>query len=233
MQALKRDLLVEEIEALSAQIARVQKELKRYSKGNLAVWQLRSISGVGLRTAEAFVAFLDDPHRFANSKRVGSYFGLVPTQDQSGRTNRLGHITREGSASVRHLLIGGSPRTTTETVSRDGHPIANGSHSSRRERSPEDRHRGDGSLSGPRDVGDADPWHVVEGARNRDGGHMTAACLPGAPQAGSQARSAGACRAFPRTNPPLTKVLNETSVCRSVEIETGIQVASRTEHGAL
>ncbi len=50
------------------------------------------------------VAFVDDPHRFANSKKLGSYFGLVPSQDQSGSTNRMGHITKEGSATVRHLL---------------------------------------------------------------------------------------------------------------------------------
>ena len=50
-------------------------------------------------------AFIDDPHRFPNSKRVGAYFGLVPSQDQSGSTNRMGHITRQGSATVRQLLV--------------------------------------------------------------------------------------------------------------------------------
>jgi len=59
---------------------------------------------VGLRTAEAVIAFMDDPHRFSNSKKVGAYFGLVPSQDQSGSKNKLGHITREGSPEVRHLL---------------------------------------------------------------------------------------------------------------------------------
>ena len=105
IHALKRDLLVEEIETLSAQLQRVEKELARFSKDNPAVWQLQSIPGVGLRTAEAVVAFLDDPHRFRHSKAVGSYFGLVPSQDQSGDTNRLGRITREGPAVARHLLI--------------------------------------------------------------------------------------------------------------------------------
>lgn len=104
LQAFKRDLLMEELAALAAQIGRVERELNRISKDNASVWQLRSIPGVGARTAEAVVAFLDDPHRFPNSKAVGSYFGLVPTQDQSGSTNRLGHITREGSATVRQLL---------------------------------------------------------------------------------------------------------------------------------
>lgn len=102
--ALKRDLLVDEIESFSAQIARLEKGLKPFSDDNVAVWQLRSVPGVGLRTAEAVVAFLDDPQRFPHSKKIGAYFGLVPSQDQSGSKNRLGHITREGCATVRQLL---------------------------------------------------------------------------------------------------------------------------------
>ena len=31
-------------------------------------------------------------------------FGLVPSQDQSGDRNRLGHITREGAPVVRQLV---------------------------------------------------------------------------------------------------------------------------------
>jgi len=105
MHALRRDLLLEEIATLSEQIRRVEAELARYSADSVAVQILRSIPGVGLRTAEAVAAFVDDPHRFPDSKRLGAYFGLVPSQDQSGSTNRLGHITREGSATVRHLLV--------------------------------------------------------------------------------------------------------------------------------
>jgi transposase len=104
LQALRRDLLVDELEQLSAQVRRIERELNRFSNQSVAVAQLRSIPGVGPRTAEAVVAFLDDPHRFARSKQVGAYFGLVPSQDQSAGTNRLGHITREGSATVRQLL---------------------------------------------------------------------------------------------------------------------------------
>jgi transposase len=63
-----------------------------------------TIPGVGLRTAETVVAYLDDPHRFRRNKSVGAYLGLVPCQDQSGIANRLGHITREGPASVRRML---------------------------------------------------------------------------------------------------------------------------------
>lgn len=105
LQAVKRDQLVEEIETLTAQVRRVERALKQYAQDNVAVCQLQSIPGVGLRTAEAMVAFVDDPHRFRNAKAVGAYFGLVPSQDQSGESNRLGRITRQGAATVRHLLV--------------------------------------------------------------------------------------------------------------------------------
>jgi transposase len=103
-QQLRRDLLLEEIESLTKQVQRVEQELNRQARKTPAVARLRTIPGVGARTAEAVAAFLDDPHRFRNAKAVGRYFGLVPNQDQSGDRNRLGHITREGPPVVRQLV---------------------------------------------------------------------------------------------------------------------------------
>ena len=103
-QQLRRDLLLEEIEALMRQVGRIEENLNQQAKHSSAVLRLRSIPGVGVRTAEAVAAFIDDPHRFRDAKAVGRYFGLVPSQDQSGDRNRLGHITREGPAVVRQLV---------------------------------------------------------------------------------------------------------------------------------
>jgi transposase len=103
-QQLRRDLLLEEIETLNRQLPRLEQELNRRAQQTPAVTQLRSIPGVGVRTAEALAAFVDDPHRFRRAKSVGRYFGLVPRQDQSGERNRLGHITREGAPVVRRLV---------------------------------------------------------------------------------------------------------------------------------
>lgn len=104
LHAVKCCLLIEELETHSKHILLVERELLEFSKHNSAVQLLQTIPGVGLRTAEAVVAFIDDPHRFPNSKHLGSYFGLVPAQDQSGRINRLGHITKEGAPVVRAML---------------------------------------------------------------------------------------------------------------------------------
>lgn len=103
--ALERDLLLTELALLAEQVARLTRELDRLGSSHSGVILLKTIPGVGSRTAEAVVAYMDDPNRFDRSSRVGSYFGLVPRQDQSASANRLGHITKEGPASVRQLVV--------------------------------------------------------------------------------------------------------------------------------
>lgn len=102
--ALQRDLLVEELAELTAKMARVEKELAKVALAHPAVGVLMTIPGVGPRTAEAVVAYVDDVSRFARSSQLGVYFGLVPCQDASAGVNRLGHITCEGPATVRKML---------------------------------------------------------------------------------------------------------------------------------
>lgn len=102
--AVERDILLEDLTSQSQQIKRVEKELLVIAQKHPGVSLLMTIPGVGPRTAEAVVAYLDDVKRFGNSRQVGSYFGLVPTQDASADKNRLGHITREGPPTVRKLL---------------------------------------------------------------------------------------------------------------------------------
>jgi transposase len=103
-QQLRRDLLLEEIETLIRQVRRIEQQLNRQARQTAGVALLRTIPGVGARTAEALAAFIDDPQRFRDAKAVGRYFGLTPSQDQSGDRNRLGHITREGAPVVRQLV---------------------------------------------------------------------------------------------------------------------------------
>jgi transposase len=104
MDQLQRDLFLERLESLGEMIGRVEKILEEIADRQPGVRLLMDIPGVGIRTAEAVMAYVDDPHRFGKIKSVGSYFGLVPCQDQSAERNRLGHITRQGPATVRKLL---------------------------------------------------------------------------------------------------------------------------------
>ena len=102
--ALQRDLLLDELSHLEVQVVRVTKRLDDLGGRHPGVFLLRTIPGVGPRTSEAVVAYMDDASRFTRNKKVGSYFGLVPCQDQSADRNRLGHITRQGPGTVRKLL---------------------------------------------------------------------------------------------------------------------------------
>ena len=75
-QQLRRDLLLEEIDTLIRQVRRIEQHLNHHARKISAVAQPRSIPGVGIRTAEAVAAFIDDPHRFRNAKAVGCYFEI-------------------------------------------------------------------------------------------------------------------------------------------------------------
>jgi transposase len=102
--ALRRDMSLEELGEVNQKIRRVEKELDRRADAHAGVTLLKTIPGVGVRTAEAVVAHLDDVGRFSRNKKVGSYFGLVPCQDASAGRDRLGHITGDGPPAVRKLL---------------------------------------------------------------------------------------------------------------------------------
>jgi transposase len=101
---LRLELAVEEFKSLSAKIRRLEAELQRYADRHPAVRLLMTIPGVGIRTAETFVAWVDDITRFRRTRQLGAYFGLVPCQDASADKNRLGHITRDGPPVMRKLI---------------------------------------------------------------------------------------------------------------------------------
>jgi transposase len=93
------------LEALETQIARVAKALDALGATDQGVQLLTTIPGVGIRTAEAVVAYLDDPKRFRNARQVSAYAGLVPRQFQSGEMDRKGGITKRGPSQLRKLLV--------------------------------------------------------------------------------------------------------------------------------
>lgn len=103
--ALHCDLLLDDLAQQEARLRRIERRLNEIAAGHPGVQLLQTIPGVGPRTAEAMVAYVVDARRFRSSRQIGSYLGLVPCQDQSADRNRLGHITREGPATLRKLLV--------------------------------------------------------------------------------------------------------------------------------
>ena len=99
------DLELTQLDSLSTQLDSVVKKLELIGKNDPRIVRLRTIPGVGPRTAEILVACIDDPHRFANGRQVSAYFGLVPRQFQSGETDRNGRITKRGNPLARTILV--------------------------------------------------------------------------------------------------------------------------------
>jgi len=102
--ALRCDMMLDELAHHRKRIKRVELHLASIAKTHPGVALAKTMPGVGIRTAEAMVAWIDNPARFAKNKRIGSYFGLVPCQDTSAGKERLGHITQQGPSLVRKLL---------------------------------------------------------------------------------------------------------------------------------
>lgn len=100
----QRDLLLEDVVYHTRHTKALEKRLDKIGGKEPGVELLRTIPGVGPRTAEAVVAYIDRADRFRRNKSVGTYFGLVPCEHTSVK-QRLGHITREGPATVRRLVL--------------------------------------------------------------------------------------------------------------------------------
>jgi len=102
---LERELLLDDLGRQSDKIRRVEGHLADLAKNDPRVSILRTIPGVGIRTAEALAAWIDNPARFTKNKTIGAYFGLVPSEDSSAGKQHLGHITRQGPALIRKLIV--------------------------------------------------------------------------------------------------------------------------------
>ena len=92
-------LLTERIREYDRRLESVADEL--YPETKL----LRQVHGVGALSALAFVLTLEDPSRFAKSRQVGPYLGLVPATDQSGKSDPQRRISKHGNELTRKLLV--------------------------------------------------------------------------------------------------------------------------------
>jgi transposase len=99
------DLELEELEQLGEQLSQIEQKLKVLAAADERVKLLQTIPGVGRKTAEVVVAYLDDACRFKNSRQVSSYAGLVPRRYQSGIMDRQGCIHKRGPRLLRTALV--------------------------------------------------------------------------------------------------------------------------------
>jgi transposase len=122
--------ILEQIGSLTERIRDYERQLETISKEHYPETELlRQVEGVGALTALAFVLTLEDPYRFAKSRSVGAYLGLVPARDQSGDRDPQKHISKEGHEMLRRLMVGSAhyilgPFGSDSDLRRHGEKIA-------------------------------------------------------------------------------------------------------------
>lgn len=100
--------LIGEIGDLERRQQQIDRELKAYAAKDDACQRLLQISGVGITTATAAVARVGSIHHFPQGRSFASWLGLTAREYSSGKTRRLGRITKRGDRYLRTLLIHGA-----------------------------------------------------------------------------------------------------------------------------
>jgi transposase len=100
----RRDLL-ELVDRLNPTIAELTQLIEQEVEKYPAAQRLMTHPGVGALTALAFVLIIGEAERFECGKQIAAYLGLVPEEDSSGESRRLGHISKQGSGLMRFFLV--------------------------------------------------------------------------------------------------------------------------------
>src|SRR4030095_9473 len=99
-------LLAEQWRFATRQLIEMRRLLRDQAKAQEDIEKVyRSVPGIGEVVARTFATELGDMTRFANERALFSYTGLTPSEYSSGASVRRGHISRQGSSRVRHLLV--------------------------------------------------------------------------------------------------------------------------------
>lgn len=99
------DRVLKSIEALTEQIAELDKEVKALAEADQTMRLLMTMPGVGPLTALLFHSTIDDATRFDDAHKLGSYLGLTPGEHSSGESERKTGITHAGSRQMRWALV--------------------------------------------------------------------------------------------------------------------------------
>jgi transposase len=101
----RRKELLELLDQLDLKIAELTTAAEQEASQRPEVLRLMTHPGVGPITGLAYMLVIGTPERFPCGKQIGSYTGLIPSEDSSAGRQRLGHISKQGNALLRFLLV--------------------------------------------------------------------------------------------------------------------------------
>jgi len=105
----KLDQLLDSLEFCEKQVVSSTKEIRRFCKEDVELFQsieyLMSIPGIGWIVASQLLARMGDWREIDNVRQLGSFLGLVPTENSTGDSVDRGSITRAGDGRLRSKMI--------------------------------------------------------------------------------------------------------------------------------
>ncbi len=96
--------LLEALVSIDAQVGKLDAELKEIAGKSEVAWRLMSTPSIGPVTVLAYMAAIEDPHRFGRTRDIGAYLGLTEKRYQSAETDIRMGISKQGDAMARHYL---------------------------------------------------------------------------------------------------------------------------------
>ena len=101
----RRQELLELLDRMNPTIEELTAAVEREARKRPEALRLMTHPGVGPLTALAYVLIIGTPTRFQRGKQIGTYVGMIPSEESSGGKQRLGHISKQGSSLLRFLLV--------------------------------------------------------------------------------------------------------------------------------
>ena len=101
----RRKELLELLDRIDPVVGELTKAAEQEARKRPDVLRLMTHPGVGSLTALAYVLIIGTPERFHCGKQIGTYVGMIPSEDSSGGKQRLGHISKQGNSLLRFLLV--------------------------------------------------------------------------------------------------------------------------------
>jgi transposase len=100
--------LVARIDDLSQAIDACNGQMMRQYRDNSRSRRLATQPGFGVVLSTAVAATVTDPNNFKSGRQFAAWLGLLPKQDSSGDTIRLGRISKKGNEYLRQLFVSGA-----------------------------------------------------------------------------------------------------------------------------
>jgi len=110
------DELIAEARALDHAIKELDRELAGEVRADPTAGLLASVPGIGPINATQITAQIVEPGGFARARAMPAYLGIVPRLIASGKTSRLGPITKHGPGEIRKGLVLGAQTVITTAL---------------------------------------------------------------------------------------------------------------------